>query len=159
MFITLSDAIVHVQVNTVRAPPGAESWTQRVMSAFVQLREFAAKQQQQGVAAILPIAIQASTRGTAASLSATASGLSRVKDINLQLLSHGEMEEVVLDVIKRLPTPPATVQLPEGLSEMLQWVGGNPRLLARTMSALSGSRSLIDETLQLGASVGNPSQQ
>ncbi len=136
-------------------PKGAVSeatWLQQQLSNFVRLRTEAVKAQAQ--LQCMPVIITASTRASASTLQNTASGNSKVKDLQLWPLTEQESASVVLDLVQRFGKQDAcSAGLPEKVLVLLRLLGGNPRLLVWALVALCGKASLRGEMYTAGTSV------
>eukprot|EP00898_Chlorokybus_atmophyticus_P002411 jgi/Chlat1/3170/Chrsp22S00248 len=130
------------------------TWLQNMISEFVSLRA-AVRQEADGLCC-MPVIVTASTCASASSLAATASRKSSVRDLRLPALTLQQMTDIVKDIVQRLPG--MAVPTSNGLlaiSNILEWLGGNPRLLSYALCALSGSAFVMrEEVLLVGPSAG-----
>ena len=132
--------------------PQAPTWFQKLLHEFVNLREAAAQEEAAGRLAAMPVVVTASTRASASSLAGTQSGKSKVKDLQLARLSDEDMQRIVEDFAKRMLSD--EVRCPEHVASLIEWLGGNPRLLAQLLCALSGRNAdgMRDEEMHVGES-------
>lgn len=133
------------------AADGSPSWLQRMLSNFVDLRHDAAEEEREGRLLCMPVVLTASTQSSSSLLDTTAGRGPQIRDLHLQPLSDANAEDIVLHFLRRvsmvskLPdTLPATVR------QLLQLCGGNPRLIAWTLSSLSGCKDLQKEDYLIG---------
>ena len=133
--------------------PRAPTWFQKLLHEFVNLREAAAEEEAAGRLAAMPVVVTASTRASASSLAGTQSGKSKVKDLQLARLGNKDMQRIVEKFAERV-LGIDRVTCPEHVASLIEWLGGNPRLLAQLLCALSGrtARAMAREEMHVGES-------
>lgn len=93
---------------------------------------------------LMPVAITASTIASATSLACTSTWRSKVADLHLVPLTTEQLWAVVQDLGARLGREPLgqgqwITTCPQHVTQVLRFVGGNPRHLAWAISGMSGS--------------------
>lgn len=91
----------------------------------------------------MPVCVIASTRASASSLGGTASRKSRVKDIHLFPLDVSQMQAVISNLVERVAgAPKMPSALPTRATQVLQLIGGNPRMLSQALCSMAGNHAV-----------------
>ena len=125
-----------------RAAPGETTWLQHALSNFGKLQMEAGSVHAR--LQCMPVVIATSTKASAV---VPARDGSRVRDLQLRPLTEQEdITGIVQDLLERMgKLSGPSAGLPEQVLMLLRLLGGNPRLLAWALTALSGRNQLAAE--------------
>lgn len=91
----------------------------------------------------MPVCVTASTRASACSLGGTASWKSRVKDLHVQPLDVSQMQAVISNLVQQVAgAPKMPSALPARATQLLQLIGGNPRMLSQALCSMAGNHAV-----------------
>jgi len=133
------------------AAPHEATWLQHALEHTARLRSMAVEVQAE--LHCMPVIITATTRASVCTLKNTASDRSLVRDLQIWPLTEENIICIVQDLLQRMGKASwPSAELPDKVLLLLRLLGGNPRLLAWALVALSGQDTLSDEAYCAGTS-------